>query len=43
MSFSMDRFNSMYIIDLDSKQSTVVGAIGRVEREGGPSLLFLEY
>lgn len=43
MSFSMDQFNSMYIIDLDFKQSTVVGAIGRVEREGSLSLLFLGY
>ena len=34
MSFSMDQFNSMHIIDLDSKQSTVVGANGRVERKG---------
>lgn len=32
----------MYIIDLHSKQSSVVGAIGRVEREGGLSLFFLE-
>ena len=34
MSFSMYPFNSMHIIDLHSKQSIVVRAFGRVEREG---------
>ena len=35
------RFNLMHDTALHSKQSTVMGAIGRVER-GGLSLLFLE-